>query len=241
MNTCGKPMRGLYGAETVCARPEGHVGAHDPIWNYRDWTQEGRMNTASSQRDEPPASRTREDLAGDMARIREALDYYAEGFLSGPRTAARYHIARGSLARVDAELEHRERALQQADEILALYQDREGDGMNGAERELARLRDGLRLVVDAIPDPMHPVWPDYMVDRMVAAQIVGRDLLGEGDGEDVEAARALLSASQAQPTADHGSAASGGQDTKETACGCAACEGDPEAHGLHVCGKGPYE
>jgi len=23
--------------------------------------------------------------------------------------------------------------------------------------------------------------------------------------------------------------------------GCAACEGDPEAHGLHVCGKEPYK
>jgi hypothetical protein len=34
---CNTPMRGIYGVESVCARPEGHTGKHDSIWNYEDW------------------------------------------------------------------------------------------------------------------------------------------------------------------------------------------------------------
>jgi hypothetical protein len=37
--SCGQPMRGLYGATTICARPAGHVGKHDPIWNHKDWPE----------------------------------------------------------------------------------------------------------------------------------------------------------------------------------------------------------
>ena len=36
--TCGKLMRGVYGAPTTCARPAGHIGKHDPIWNHKDWS-----------------------------------------------------------------------------------------------------------------------------------------------------------------------------------------------------------
>jgi hypothetical protein len=36
-NPCGQPMRGIYGAESICGRPKGHTGQHDSIWNYKDW------------------------------------------------------------------------------------------------------------------------------------------------------------------------------------------------------------
>lgn len=35
--SCHKPMRGLYGAETICARPAGHRGACRPIHDEREW------------------------------------------------------------------------------------------------------------------------------------------------------------------------------------------------------------
>jgi hypothetical protein len=35
--SCAKPARGIYGVQSRCARPLGHVGGCDAIWNYRDW------------------------------------------------------------------------------------------------------------------------------------------------------------------------------------------------------------
>lgn len=35
--TCGHPMQGIYGADSACARPAGHAGKHDTIWNWQDW------------------------------------------------------------------------------------------------------------------------------------------------------------------------------------------------------------
>jgi hypothetical protein len=39
--TCDQLMRGMYGAVTKCARPKGHVGKHNSIWNHTDWPQAG--------------------------------------------------------------------------------------------------------------------------------------------------------------------------------------------------------
>jgi hypothetical protein len=35
--SCAKPARGIYGVQSRCARPLGHVGGCNSIWNYRDW------------------------------------------------------------------------------------------------------------------------------------------------------------------------------------------------------------
>jgi len=34
---CDTPMRGIYGADSTCARPKGHTGDHDSVWNHADW------------------------------------------------------------------------------------------------------------------------------------------------------------------------------------------------------------
>jgi hypothetical protein len=99
------------------------------------------------------------------------------------------------LDRVEAELsrrrEQRDR-MKAAAKLRGQYRDEWRERAEAAEARCARLQQELRLVLNGIPDPMHPSMPPQWVDRIVAAQIVALEALGENDGCDVDRARATL-------------------------------------------------
>jgi hypothetical protein len=80
---CGKPMRGLYGAQTVCARPAGHVGKCDPIRRADDW---------------PPAS-----PVSPLATVREAIGALQSAVKCGePFTQQMAKVTEDALAVLDS-------------------------------------------------------------------------------------------------------------------------------------------
>jgi hypothetical protein len=41
---CNVPMKGLYGADSTCARPKHHTGEHGSIWFASDWEGEAMIS-----------------------------------------------------------------------------------------------------------------------------------------------------------------------------------------------------
>lgn len=69
------------------------------------------------------------------------------------------------------------------------------DAFAACEARVEALTDAIALALEGLPDPMHPRFDARASDRLAAAQVVLLSAIGHDDPGNVEACRAILSAS----------------------------------------------
>lgn len=151
-------------------------------------------------------------LAPLFAQVGDTLTYWGERAVASNGTTHGRDRIRQEFDSALAALSAIERHTQDME--------RERDSLKAVMRELA---PALEQVGGWLQNP-EGVYVDDVLDAL---------------NEVCEKSRAALSASGTQTAANAGRNRVARE--KGTERGCAACDGDPEAHGRHVCGKGDYE